>query len=327
MKFKGYLVRENEGNFNGSIEDIEIPKLEQGRVLIKVHYSSLNYKDALAATGAKGVASSYPFVPGIDVAGEIIESSTPDFSVGDNVIATGYKIGMSEFGGFGEIVHLPSNWVIKMPSELDYIKCMSFGTAGITAAACIKKIADGDCSKTLPVLVSGSTGGVGSISVGILSKIGYEVHAISGKSSQVDTLKMMGANEILDRNEYMSEPVKPMDKAQYSAAVDTVGGDILSKMLTMIANHGVVSCCGNVAGPKFSSSVFPFILRGIQLCGIDSAESSIKLKKDLWELLSKEWSLDLSNQTKIVKISEIKQEIDKILKGDQIGRVVIQHGE
>ena len=327
MKFKGYLVRENEGNFNGSIEDIEIPKLEQGRVLIKVHYSSLNYKDALAATGAKGVASSYPFVPGIDVAGEIIESSTPDFSVGDNVIATGYKIGMSEFGGFGEIVHLPSNWVIKMPSELDYIKCMSFGTAGITAAACIKKIADSDCSKTLPVLVSGSTGGVGSISVGILSKIGYEVHAISGKSSQVDTLKMMGANEILDRNEYMSEPVKPMDKAQYSAAVDTVGGDILSKMLTMIANHGVVSCCGNVAGPKFSSSVFPFILRGIQLSGIDSAESSLELKKDLWELLSNEWSLDLSNQTKIVKISEIKEEIDKILKGDQIGRVVIQHGE
>ena len=327
MKFKGYLVREKEGNFNGSIEDIDIPKLEQGRVLIKVHYSSLNYKDALAASGAKGVASSYPFVPGIDVAGEIIESSTPDFSVGDNVIATGYKIGMSEFGGFGEIVHLPSNWVIKMPSELDYIKCMSFGTAGITAAACIKKIADGDCSKTLPVLVSGSTGGVGSISVGILSKIGYEVHAISGKSSQVDTLKMMGANEILDRNEYMSEPVKPMDKAQYSAAVDTVGGDILSKMLTMIANHGVVSCCGNVAGPKFSSSVFPFILRGIQLCGIDSAESSIELKKDLWDLLSNEWSLDLSNQTKIVKISDINEEIDKILKGDQIGRVVIQHGE
>ena len=176
-------------------------------------------------------------------------------------------------------------------------------------------------------MVSGSTGGVGSISVGILSKIGYEVHAISGKSSQVDTLKMMGANEIIDRNEYMSDPVKPMDRAQYSAAVDTVGGDILSKILTMIANQGVVSCCGNVAGPKFSSSVFPFILRGIQLCGIDSAESSIELKKNLWELLSNEWSLDLSNQTKIVKISEIKEEVDKILEGNQIGRVVIQHGE
>ena len=327
MKFKGYLVRENEGSFNGSIEDIDIPKLEEGRVLIKVHYSSLNYKDALASSGAKGVVSSYPFVPGIDVAGEIIESSTPDFSVGENVIATGYKIGMSEFGGFGGIVHLPSNWVVKMPSNLDYIKCMSYGTAGITAAACIKKIVDAGCSNQLPVLVSGSTGGVGSISVGILSKIGYEVHAISGKSSQVDTLKMMGANEIIDRNEYMSDPLKPMDKAQYSAAVDTVGGDILSKILTMIANQGVVSCCGNVAGPKFSSSVFPFILRGIQLCGIDSAESSIELKKNLWELLSNEWSLDLSNQTKIVKISEIKEEVDKILEGNQIGRVVIQHGE
>ena len=327
MKFKGYLVRENEGIFNGSIEDIDIPKLEKNRVLIKVHYSSLNYKDALAASGAKGVVSSYPFVPGIDVAGEIIESSTSDFSVGDNVIATGYKIGMSEFGGFGEIVHIPSNWVIKMPSKLDYMKSMSYGTAGITAAACVKKIVDDDCSKKLPVLVSGSSGGVGSISLGILSKIGYEVHAITSKSSQIDTLVMMGANKIIDRNEYMLDPIKPMDRAQYSAAVDTVGGDILSKILTMIANHGVVSCCGNVAGAKFSSSVFPFILRGIQLCGIDSAESSIELKKDLWELLSNEWSLDLSNQTKIVKISEIKEEIDKILKGDQIGRVVIQHGE
>ena len=194
---------------------------------------------------------------------------------------------MSEFGGFGEIVHLPSNWVIKMPSELDHIKCMSFGTAGITAAACIKKIVDGDCSKKLPVLVSGSTGGVGSISVGILSKIGYEVHAISGKSSQVDTLKMMGASEILDRNEYMSDPVKPMDKAQYSAAVDTVGGDILSKMLTMIANHGVVSCCGNVAGPKFSSSVFPFILRFISLRAFSLVVSYLKctLLNSMFEFL------------------------------------------
>ena len=327
MKYKAYQINEDNGSFSGSMVELDRPSVEQDHVLIKVSYSSLNYKDALAASGAKGVASSYPFVPGIDIAGEIIESSTSDFSNGDKVVATGYKIGMSEFGGFGEIVHLPSEWVIKMPSNLDYIKSMSYGTAGITAAACIKKIVDGGCSNKLPTLVSGSTGGVGSIAVGILAKIGYEVHAISGKSSQVDTLKMMGANQILDRNEYMSDPIKPMDKAQYSAAVDTVGGDILSKMLTMIANHGVISCCGNVAGPKFSSSVFPFILRGVQLCGIDSAESSIKLKKELWELLSNKWSLDLSNQTKIVKISEVGKEIDKILKGDQIGRVVIKHGD
>ena len=327
MKYKGYLVREKDELFSCSLEEIDMPSIESGRVLIKVHYSSLNYKDALAATGAKGVVRSYPFVPGIDVAGEIIESMSPNFSIGDNVLATGYKIGMSEFGGFGEIVHLPSEWVIKMPVKLDYVKAMSYGTAGITAAACVKKITDADCSKDLPVIVSGSTGGVGSVAVGILSKLGYEVHAISGKSSKEKVLKMMGASKVLDREMYMSEPIKPMDKGLYSAAVDTVGGDILSKIITMISNHGVVSCCGNVAGPKFSSSVFPFILRGIQLSGIDSAESSIHFKKELWDLLSEEWSLDLLNQTKIVGISKIDKEIDKILKGNQIGRVVIKHGE
>ena len=327
MKYKGYLVREKDELFSGSLEEIDMPSIESGRVLIKVHYSSLNYKDALAATGAKGVVRSYPFVPGIDVAGEIIESMSPNFSIGDNVLATGYKIGMSEFGGFGEIVHLPSEWVIKMPVKLDYVKAMSYGTAGITAAACVKKITDADCSKDLPVIVSGSTGGVGSVAVGILSKLGYEVHAISGKSSKEKVLKMMGASKVLDREMYMSEPIKPMDKSLYSAAVDTVGGDILSKIITMISNHGVVSCCGNVAGPKFSSSVFPFILRGIQLSGIDSAESSIHFKKELWDLLSDEWSLNLLNQTKIIGISKIDKEIDKILKGNQIGRVVIKHGE
>ena len=252
---------------------------------------------------------------------------SPNFSIGDNVLATGYKIGMSEFGGFGEIVHLPSEWVIKMPVKLDYVKAMSYGTAGITAAACVKKITDADCSKDLPVIVSGSTGGVGSVAVGILAKLGYQVHAISGKSSKEKVLKMMGANKVIDRDMFMSEPIKPMDKGLYSAAVDTVGGDILSKIITMISNQGVVSCCGNVAGPKFSSSVFPFILRGIQLSGIDSAESSIHFKKELWDLLSDEWSLNLLNQTKIIGISKIDKEIDKILKGNQIGRVVIKHGE
>ena len=327
MRFKGYLVREKDEIFSGSLEEIDTPSIESGRVLIKVHYSSLNYKDALAASGAKGVVKSYPFVPGIDVAGEIIESMSPDFSIGDNVLATGYKIGMSEFGGFGEIVHLPSEWVIKMPTKFDFVKAMSYGTAGITAAACIKKITDADCSKELPVIVSGSTGGVGSVAVGILAKLGYQVHAISGKSSKEKVLKMMGANKVIDRDMFMSEPIKPMDKGLYSAAVDTVGGDILSKIITMISNHGVVSCCGNVAGPKFSSSVFPFILRGIQLSGIDSAESSIHFKKELWDLLSDEWSLNLLNQTKIIGISKIDKEIDKILKGNQIGRVVIKHGE
>lgn len=326
MKYKGYLVEENNGVFSSSVKEINVPKIEPNSILVKVHYSSLNYKDALAVSGAKGVVKSYPFVPGIDVAGEVIESKSPQYKIGDRIIATGFKIGMSIFGGFGEIVNLPDNWVVKMPEKLDFLSSMSYGTAGLTAAACIKKISDAKCTQKLPVIVSGSSGGVGSVAVGILSKMGYEVHALTGKTSHEETLKKMGANKVLDRNEFMSNPVKALDKGVYSSAVDTVGGEILAKIISMISNHGVVSCCGNVAGPKFTSSVFPFILRGVQLCGIDSAESSIELKKELWNLLSNQWSLDLSNQTKIVSLNEIEEEINKILQGNQVGRVVIKHG-
>ena len=327
MKYKAYLVEENNGEFIGSVKELDVPDLEEGRLLIKVKYSSLNYKDALAATGAKGVVRSYPFVPGVDVAGEIIESSSDDFIPGDEVIATGYKIGMAEFGGFGEIVHLPSEWVVKLPENLSLFNAMCHGTAGITAAECVNKIIKGGISNTLPVLVSGATGGVGSIAVGLLSKLGYEVHAITGKPDENEKLTSMGATKIISRNDFMSEPLKPLDKASYSSAVDTVGGEILAKMISMISNNGVVSCCGNVGGAMFTSSVFPFILRGVQLSGVDSAESPIDLKKELWNLLANEWLIDLNNQTKTVNINEIDNEIKKILDGGQIGRVVIKHGE
>jgi len=326
MKYKAYLVHEDSGNFSGSISELDKPTLEDDSLIIKVSYSSLNYKDALASSGAKGVVRSYPFVPGIDVAGEVIETSSSDFLVGDSVIATGYKIGMSVHGGFGEIVQLPSKWVLKSPKEMSNLSAMSYGTAGITAAACVKKIVDANLTKDLPVIVSGATGGVGSIAVGILSKIGYEVHALTGKGNQKDKLISMGATQIISRSDFMKDPVKPLDRAIYCAAVDTVGGDILSKIISSVSNQGVISCCGNVAGPMFQSSVFPFILRGIQLCGIDSAESSLELKKELWDMLANEWSLDLSNQTKLVNISDIKDEIIKILDGNQVGRVVIKHG-
>ena len=327
MKYKAYLVEENNGEYIGSVRELDTPDLQEGRLLIKVKYSSLNYKDALAATGAKGVVRSYPFVPGVDVAGEIIESSSDDFIPGDEVIATGYKIGMAEFGGFGEIVHLPSEWVVKLPENLSLYNAMCYGTAGITAAECVNKIIKGDISNTLPVLVSGATGGVGSIAVSLLSKLGYEVHAITGKPDENEKLNSMGATKIIARNDFMSEPLKPLDKAAYSSAVDTVGGEMLAKMISMISNHGIVSCCGNVGGAMFTSSVFPFILRGVQLSGVDSAESPIDLKKELWNLLANEWQIDLNNQTKTVNIKEIDNEIKKILDGGQIGRVVIKHGE
>jgi len=327
MKYKAYLVEENEGKYNGQIKELEMSSLDDGNVIIKVHYSSLNYKDALASSGAKGVVRSYPFVPGIDVAGEIIESSNPEFVAGDNVVATGYKIGMSVYGGFGELVQLPAKWVLKLPDALNSFDSMCYGTAGITAAACVKKIVDADVSNELPVLVSGATGGVGSVSVGILAKLGYEVHAISGKQDEIETLKIMGASKVILRDDYTNEPAKALDKAIYGGAVDTVGGEILAKMISMVANHGVVSCCGNVAGAMFTSSVFPFILRGVQLSGIDSAESSLTLKKELWNLLSDQWSLNLTDHIKTIQIDGIGDEVKKILEGNQVGRVVIKHGD
>mgnify|MGYP001209576527 FL=1 len=326
MKFKAYLVEEVEGSFNGSIQEIELPPLEDGKVSIKVHYSSLNYKDALASTGVKGVARSYPFVPGIDVAGEITESSDERYSVGDLVVATGYKIGMAVFGGFGEMVQLPSEWLVKLPSGLTLQEAMNIGTAGLTAGASVKKIIDSGISKDLPVLVSGATGGVGSVAVNLLSKLGYEVHALTGKSEESETLKDMGAKQVLLRDEFMAEPIKALDKGIYGGAVDTVGGDILAKMLSMISNEGSVSCCGNVGGMKFTSSVFPFILRGVSLIGIDSAESPINFKDEIWNLFATDWSLELNKYSKVISLDQIEEEVTKILKGQQVGRVVIKHG-
>ena len=327
MDYKAYLVEELDGVYSGSIKELQMRDIEPGNVIIKVHYSSLNYKDALAASGVKGVASSYPFVPGIDVAGEILESSSDNFNIGDKVIATGYKLGMSVFGGFGELVQVPQEWVIALPKNLSLISAMSLGTAGLTAGACIKKVVDNNSSMHNPVLVSGATGGVGSVAVNLLSNLNFEVHAITGKSNEEVILKKMGASKVINRKELMAEPVKALDKAIYSAGIDTVGGDILSKMLSMIESHGSVACCGNVAGMKFTSSVFPFILRGVSLIGIDSAESNINFKKEIWNLFSNEWSLNLDDYTKIISLKDIGDEITKILHGKQVGRVVIKHGD
>ena len=327
MDYKAYLVEELDGVYSGSIKELHMNDIESGNVIIKVHYSSLNYKDALAASGVKGVVSSYPFVPGIDVAGEILESTSDNFKAGDKVIATGYKLGMSVFGGFGELVQIPQEWVVPLPSNLSFLDAMSLGTAGLTAGACVKKILNNNPSFKNPVLVSGATGGVGSVAVNLLSNLNFEVHAITGKLNEDLILKKMGASKVIDRKEFIAEPVKALDKAIYSAGVDTVGGDILSKMLSMIESHGSIACCGNVAGVKFTSSVFPFILRGISLIGVDSAESDINFKKEIWDLFSRDWSIGLDEYCKVVPLEDIGDEITKILDGKQVGRVVIKHGD
>ena len=327
MQYSAYYVEEKEGSFSSSIAQLELQKPAEGFVQIKVSYSSLNYKDALSASGNKGVTRNYPFVPGIDAAGIITDGNSSQFEDGDEVIVTGYDMGMNTPGGFGEYINVPANWVVNRPANMTAIEAMSIGTAGLTAGASVLKIQKSSGESDLPVLVSGATGGVGSIGVMLMSKLGFEVSALTGKSSSIDFLQSIGANNIILRDEYLEAPSKPMEKPLFSSAIDTVGGNILSRMLPQISPHGVVACCGNVAGIEVNTTVFPFILRGIMLAGIDSAESPIEFKTKIWNKFANEWRLDLSSVIKVVTKENLQQEIDLILKGGQQGRVVLKHGE
>ena len=327
MQYSAYYVEEKDGAFSTSISELELEKPADGFVQIKVSHSSLNYKDALSASGNKGVTRNYPFVPGIDAAGIISDGNSSQFAEGDEVIVTGYDMGMNTPGGFGEYVNVPAGWVVKKPTNLNSLEAMSIGTAGLTAAASVLKIYESSKASDLPVLVSGATGGVGSIGVILMSKLGKEVSALTGKPSSVDFLKSIGADNIIMRNEYLETPSKAMERPLFSSAIDTVGGNVLSKILPQISPHGVVACCGNVAGIEVNTTVFPFILRGITLSGIDSAESPIEFKSSIWNKFADEWKLDLSSMIKVVTKENLQQEIDLILEGGQQGRVVLKHGE
>ena len=327
MKYSAYYVEEIDGAFSASISELALEKPSEGFVQIEVSFSSLNYKDALSASGNKGVTRNYPFVPGIDAAGIISDANSSNFVEGDEVLVTGYDMGMNTPGGFGEFINVPANWVVKKPSSLTSSQAMSIGTAGLTAAASVLKIQESSKKSDLPVLVSGATGGVGSIGVMLMSKLGKEVSALTGKSSSVDFLKSIGAKNVILRDDFLEGPAKPLERALFSSAIDTVGGNILSKMLGQISPHGVVACCGNVAGIEVNTSVFPFILRGITLAGIDSAESSLEFKTSIWKKFANEWKLDLSPIIKVVTKENLQQEIDLILQGGQQGRVVLKHGE
>ena len=327
MKYSAYYVEEIDGVFSASISELELEKPSDGFVQIQVSCSSLNYKDALSASGNKGVTRNYPFVPGIDAAGTISDANSSNFVEGDEVLVTGYDMGMNTPGGFGEFINVPANWVVKKPSALTSTEAMSIGTAGLTAAASVLKIQESSQESDLPVLVSGATGGVGSICVMLMSKLGKEVTAVTGKSSSVDFLKSIGAKNVILRDDFLEGPAKPMERALFSSAIDTVGGNILSKMLSQISPHGVVACCGNVAGIEVNTTVFPFILRGITLAGIDSAESSLEFKTSVWKKFANDWKLDFSPIIKVVSKENLQHEIDLILQGGQQGRVVLKHGE
>ena len=323
--FKALEVSEK---FSLSIVEKDLADLPEGDLLIKVDFSSLNYKDAMSASGMPGVTRNYPHTPGIDAAGKVAESRVPDFKEGDEVIVTGYDLGMNTSGGFGEYIRVPSNWAVHLPKGLTAKQSMSLGTAGLTAGLSIHALdsyREYTGLKDTNSVVSGATGGVGSISVMLLSKLGSEVTAVTGKNDQSDFLHTIGASNILSREELAKTARKPIGKSLWDVGVDVASGEILSLLLTSLSPGGAVACSGLVGGPSFESSIFPFILRGNALIGIDSVEIPLKDKDHIWEHFAHDWVLEgLDKITKEVSLDNLEVEIKRILAGNQVGRVLVK---
>lgn len=324
VDFKAYVVEELDGGFVSSIKTLKTTDLPQNDVLIKVHYSSLNYKDALSATGNKGVTKNYPHTPGIDAAGIVEYSSVDEFKVGDNVIVTGNDLGMNSPGGFGQYICVPATWVVKLPEGLSMKEAMILGTAGFTAGVQISRLADLVTPENGKILVSGATGGVGSVAISILHKLGYSVAAISGKEQEHDFLKNLGADEIISRSEFGLIDKRPLLSAKYAGAIDTVGGVILENILKVLQPLGAVVTCGSVSSTQLNTTVFPFILRGISLIGVSSQNYPLNPRKEVWKKLSAEWKPDnLMQIYNEITIAGIDDAVKMILQGKLKGRTII----
>mgnify|MGYP001323900015 FL=1 len=325
MDYKALITSEDNKTFINSIEKKNIDDLPDNDTLVKVKFSSLNYKDALSASGNKGVTRNYPHTPGIDAAGVIEKTSGNRFKEGDEVIVTGYDMGMNTFGGFGEYIKVPQEWIIKKPDNLSLSESMAFGTAGLTAGLCLRKLlAHGLKPEDGNVFVSGVTGGVGIISLMLFNKLGFNVTAITGKLDQENFLKSIGADQVIDRNTLDSDLISPLQKPIYSGGIDAVGGKILANLICSTSQRAAIACCGMVGGVSLDTSIFPFILRGLSLFGVDSAESLIEVKEEVWSNFSSVWKLEsIDENIKDISLEELPNEIEKILKGKQIGRVRI----
>ena len=326
-RFKAMIVEETDDRkFVRRIGTKAIDELPDGEVLIRVQYSSLNYKDALSATGNKGVTRSFPHTPGIDAAGEIAASSTDRFGPGDPVMVTGYDLGMNTSGGFAAFIRVPADWVVPLPKNLSLRESMIFGTAGFTAGLSVWKLRGcGVKPEHGEVLVTGATGGVGSIAVAVLAELGYRVVAVSGKTDQKPFIEQLGAGEVISREEATDTSGRPMLKGRWAGVVDTVGGDILASALKSLQYGGVATCCGLVASTNLTTTVFPFILRGVSLLGVDSVECPMDIRREVWQRLAAEWKpRGLEALSTEVDLEGLDPSIDQILAGRMKGRLVVR---
>ena len=325
QSFKALVVAEaGEKKFTRSIEEKTLDDLPAGGVLIRVHYSSLNYKDALSATGNRGVTRKYPHTPGIDAAGVVVESADVAFKIGNQVLVTSYDLGMNTPGGYGQYIRVPADWVLPLPTGLSLRESMIFGTAGFTAGMSVSALTARIRPEDGEILVTGATGGVGSIAVAILAGIGYSVVAVSGKPEAHDFLTGLGALRVIGREEAIDGSGRPLLKGCWAGVIDTVGGDILATAIKTTHPSGIVTCCGNVASPDLPLTVFPFILRGVCLQGIDSQNCPMDQRQRVWEKLAGDWKIkQLEGLCREIGLEELEENIAVILQGRQRGRVVV----
>jgi len=325
-KFNAFLIEEVDGKVVSGFKQMNLTDLDAGEVVIKTAYSSVNFKDALAATGAGKIIRRFPCIGGIDLSGTVVETSSSEFSVGDEVIATSYDIGVAHHGGYAEYARIPAEWVVPMPKGLDLFSSMALGTAGFTAGLAVERMEhDGLAPSAGPVVVNGATGGVGGIAVDILSGLGYSVTAMTGKSDQEGYLKNLGASEILLRDSIDLEKIKPLARETWAGAVDNLGGDILSWIASGMKVGGAIASIGLASSFKFNTTVMPFILRGVSLLGIDSVNAKSLIRRKVWERLGSDMKpAHLSDIVQTVEFDELPSVFPKLMQSAMRGRVVVK---
>jgi putative YhdH/YhfP family quinone oxidoreductase len=324
--FKAYRIFEEEGKSGGRFVEMIHDELDSGDVIVEVAYSSVNFKDALAGTGAGKIVRRFPCTGGIDLSGTVIESADPRFRPGDGVLATGYDLSVSHDGGYTELCRLPADWLVPLPEGLDLHQAMALGTAGYTAALGVVRMEhNGLAPGNGPVIVTGATGGVGSIAVDILTSAGYEVVALTGKDDARDFLKSLGASRVMLHSELDLSKIRPLDKATWAGAVDKLGGSVLAWIASTMMTHGTIASIGLAASHELPTTVMPFILRGVSLLGIDSAYTEAEVRRNVWDRLAGDLRpRHLEDITRTVKFDELPAVFDEILARKAKGRTVVE---
>lgn len=324
--FKALVVNKTDDHFSVGIKGITLNDLPDDDVLIKVHCSSINYKDGLACIANSKIVASYPFIPGVDLSGIVVSSKDRRFHEGDRIIATGYDIGVSHYGGYSEYVKMPADWLVPLPDSMTLDEAMIFGTAGFTAALSIQRLEDNGLSAGKgKVLVTGATGGVGSMAVAMMAKTGYHVVASTGKESEKEYLYQLGASEIISRSDVYDGKIKRLDRQLWAAAVDPVGGNSLASVLSKISYRGSVAVSGLTGGTDVPTTVYPFILRGINLLGIDSVNCPMEERKRIWQRMATDLKPveALDAIWRAIELDELPESLSLILKGQSRGRVIV----